>query len=176
MKKIFISIIILLGLIILPKISLAQNSVDVWMFGTATCPYCQDLKAYISGLAKDNPQIDYTYFELTGIINQDNRDKLDSLKKIYKATDYTGVPITFIGDRVIRGDRKDEVDLAIEYCQATECESPAEKLALAGGINEPNNVTDAPAGQKEQVVGWVILAMFILVVVIFGIKIIKERK
>ncbi|MBU1165174.1 hypothetical protein KKA15_06485 [Patescibacteria group bacterium] len=175
MYKILIITTSIIGLVILPQIALAQNDVDVWVFGTATCPYCKELKEHINNKLKDDPHIKFSYFELTGITNQDNRDNLDKLKEIYNATNYSGIPITFIGDSVIRGARLEEVDAAIKDCEENGCESPAEKLANYVETDNPNNNTE-PVGQTEQAVGWVILTIFILVVAIFGVKIIKERK
>jgi len=148
MKKKLIITIVLLGISILPNISSADSSVDVWVFGMSTCPYCQKLKAYMESETKANSQINYTYFEMVSSEDKDkNRAMWNELKKIYGIADYNGVPTTFIGDRVIKGNRQTEVDSAIEYCLAATCESPAQKLGLDDPEDEP--VVNPPADQGK---------------------------
>jgi len=207
MRKIIL-LIAMLSILVIPNLSLAQHKVEVWEFGSVTCSHCRALRNYIEKKVATNPQIDYTYFEVGGISNQDNRNKLDMLKVIYGAAAYTGIPITFIGDQFIKGNRPDEVDSAIEICEAKGCESPSQKLIAATtppatntNTNQSNNQntntnqdinqninnnqnTNQPQQndkesqkkmQKEEIIGWIILVIFVLIVVGFGIKIIRER-
>ena len=77
-------------------------------------------------------------------------------------------------NEVTRLDTADEVDDAITYCKTNECDPLTQKLAAAQKIVDVGD--SSTASGTEEIVGWIILVIFLAVVGFFGVKIIKERK
>ncbi|RJR31438.1 glutaredoxin [Candidatus Parcubacteria bacterium] len=170
MKKIFLAALLILSF--LPSAVFAQNKVQVWEFGLATCVHCKQVKEYMAEKIKQNQNIDFQYFEMLGAENQENRNKFQVLADIYGLSDNNSVPVIFIGDKFIIGEDYSAIDIAIDYCQNKICQSPEEKLASAGENWKNKNL---PEGKKEQTVGLIFLTLLLIIVAVFIMKIIKKK-
>lgn len=137
MKKIFITLIIFM-FIFSNNIFAQENNIDinttkdatinVYFFGTSTCPYCKDEKEFFTEFVKENPDIKVYYFELDTI--RDNSRLLLEFSKAFQERS-TSVPITFIADKVWIGfgdSIKFQMLGIIEKCRVEECKDSFEYL------------------------------------------------
>lgn len=98
-----------------------QETVNVYFFGTSTCPYCQDEKAFFTEYAKVNPDVKIYYFQLDKI--RDNSKFLLEFSKAFEERS-TSVPITFISDKVWIGfseSIQNQMTGIIDFCRENEC-------------------------------------------------------
>lgn len=106
----FLLLSLTLFFIFLPALVSAQtsNQTSLYMFSSPTCPHCNDAKAYIAELEKDD-ELNFNFIDYT---LSDNLELARSFYSDYKVPkNYQGlVPIMFIGDRYFLGFNKDVAD------------------------------------------------------------------
>lgn len=82
-----------------------DESVNLYMFSSPTCPHCSDAKAYIADLEKDK-ELNFSFIDYTLSENLDLARDFYSDYKVPK--NYQGlVPIMFVGDRYFLGFNED---------------------------------------------------------------------
>src|SRR5574344_2829553 len=94
MKKI-ISVLILTLLFFIPTSTHALESVDLYLFHSATCEHCQAERAYLEELQTEYPNLNVHLYEVT-----DDKDNASLMKKVKEAMNISNqqVPFTVIGD------------------------------------------------------------------------------
>src|SRR5574344_1077075 len=94
MKKI-ISVLILTLLFFIPTSTHALESVDLYLFHSATCEHCQAERAYLEELQTEYPNLNVHLYEVT-----DDKDNASLMKKVKEAMNISNqqVPFTIIGN------------------------------------------------------------------------------
>lgn len=82
-----------------------DESVNLYMFSSPTCPHCSDAKSYIAELEKNN-ELNFNFIDYT---LSDNLDLARDFYSDYKVPkNYQGlVPVMFVGDRYFLGFNED---------------------------------------------------------------------
>lgn len=108
MKKIAISIFLILAVFILPFLACAQeaNKINLYFFYGDGCPHCAKEEIFLAKLEKDNVNIKIYRYETWH--NKDNQQLLIKLGSEL-GIEVRGVPILIIGDQTITGYYNDEV-------------------------------------------------------------------
>ncbi|MFH0854528.1 MAG: thioredoxin family protein [bacterium] len=119
--------LIILFALIFPLFTFSQSShlVDVFFFYQNGCPHCEEMKLFLAGLVRDNGAIKINAYE----VNSDDNNKalFMEMAKAYN-TSIDGVPMLFIGAKVINGNYPTEVENEITKCLSFDCESPMKRL------------------------------------------------
>lgn len=125
MRKIFILFLIIL---FTSSIYGYQENINIYYFGTSTCPVCETYTEYLKDLVQENHQLTVYYFEL-------DRKPATSrlLLEFGEAFDQrtTNVPITFISDRSWIGFSNTiglEINQKIKDCSENTCADSFELL------------------------------------------------
>jgi glutaredoxin len=98
-----------------------EDKINVYFFGTSTCPYCADEKEFFTNYVKENPDVRVHYFEL-----DTQRQNAKLLMEFSEAFDErsTSVPITFISEKVWIGfsdSIKTQMETVINSCRENKC-------------------------------------------------------
>lgn len=172
MKKIiFIIFLLILGL---PVAGLAANPVELYFFEGQGCQHCAKMKSFLEGMKVDYPNLVVKDFEV--YFNKENQDLFEKMAAAYNAPS-NGVPVIFIGNEVIIGERYEKLKSAVERCSLEYCPSPADKISSAEeNINLSSN-TNHPINNNNQneIVGWVVIVVIITLGIIFTFFIINKK-
>jgi len=109
-------------------VQIKEDTINVYFFGTSTCPYCADEKEFFTNYVKENPDVRVHYFEL-----DTQRQNAKLLMEFSNAFDErsTSVPITFISEKVWIGfseSLKSQMETVINFCRENECKDSFEYL------------------------------------------------
>lgn len=154
MKK-TIGLAVLILLFIPVSFSQAQKkALPVYIFTSQGCPHCAKAKAFIE-TAKQNqyPEINMLEFDLK--TNPEYVGKYIEFAQAYGLAP-KGVPITYIGDKVIEGDQLDKIQNALENCQIHACPDPDQLVKdylVAHPITNKTNTATSP----KEIIGWIII-------------------
>lgn len=176
MKKIIFIIFFLT--LFLPTAGFAANPVELYFFEGQGCQHCAKMKSYLEGMKVDYPDLVVKDFEV--YFNRENQDLLEKMASAY-GVNADGVPVIFIGNEVIVGERYEKLKSALEKCSFEPCPSPAEKIASAeGNINSSSNAnpnTNHPVKNKDknEIIGWIVIIMIIFFGVLFVIFIFNKK-
>jgi thiol-disulfide isomerase/thioredoxin len=132
--------------------------VVVYLFWGTGCPHCEKEKRFLADMKLTNPALEIRDYEV--LYNSQNRDLLAALLRAHGAQ-ASGVPITFIDNRVFRGfslQTKEAMENTMRECRKKNCVDPGELLKDAErrqtAIPSTGGETDvsgaAPAGEKGQ--------------------------
>jgi hypothetical protein len=128
-----------------------QGRIEVYLFWGEGCSRCDEEKLFLSGLAQGYPELDVRAFEV--LRDRKNLNMLIALMNAH-GKEASGVPITFIGDRVFEGFSRPiqaAMEQAIKECRERSCADPAAVLKGRGyaGAMEHLGRTAAPGGAAE---------------------------
>lgn len=176
MKKIIFIIFFLT--LFLPITGFAANPVELYFFEGQGCQHCAKVKSYLEGMKVDYPDLVVKDFEV--YFNKEDQDLFEKMAAAYNAPS-NGVPVIFIGNEVIIGERYEKIKSAVEKCFLEYCPSPAEKITLAeGNINSSSN-TNSDTNQsvknkdKNEIVGWIVIIMIIIFGALFVIFVFNKK-
>ncbi len=104
------------------------QNINIYFFGTSTCPYCADAKMAFEEYVVDNPEVTVYYFEIDR-----KRDGSRLLLEFGKAFNErtTSVPIIFLSEKSwigFSGTIFFQIEREIEKCKLNECVDAFEKL------------------------------------------------
>lgn len=85
-----------------------QNKTCVYFFYGETCPHCAEEESFLEELKQSYPQIEIHQFEV--YYNKDNRNLYNAITKQYGVRS-SGVPMTFIGEKVFTGFAEGDVEI-----------------------------------------------------------------
>jgi len=98
LQKLFITLI--LGILVLPNLTIAAEPVNVYFFYGDGCPHCAKEEVFLDKLEKENKDITIYRYE-----TWHNRDNAKLLGEVAESLDLniTGVPVTIISDQAVVG-------------------------------------------------------------------------
>jgi len=168
-------IFFILGILILiPIVVSSAPKTTIYFFYSPSCPYCQDMKSFLSSYKDKNQNLEI--FELS-ITQESSVILYSALAKVYsvEGADDFPVPIVFIGDKYFLGSSelvKTQLKNELSHCARIGCPSPLEKtlvednqLKKSGGISLPPN-------------SLIIFGSFVFVILViwFIVEFIKQAK
>lgn len=167
MKKILVA---LLFLILTPFLAAnaEEDTLPVYIFTQTGCPYCAQTLKHLEEVKESTyPElevIDYDLRQNPGFVQ-----KFSQYQKAY-STYADGVPVTFIGNKVIKGYLPNEIDVALAECKNnTNCVNPEEVVEK---YLEENPDAQQEASKEKTVMGWVVIG----VVIVGGAVLLLSRK
>ena len=98
-----------------------EAKINVYFFGTSTCPYCAQEKEFFTEYVKNNPDVRVYYFELD--TQRNNSKLLLEFSKAFQERS-TSVPITFISEKVWIGFSESiqgQMETIINNCRENTC-------------------------------------------------------
>ncbi|MCM1052753.1 MAG: hypothetical protein NC483_02080 [Ruminococcus sp.] len=171
MKKLFLTIMVVLCLILLPKEVYAKNKVTVYIFRGYDCPHCEEaLEAINEHKDEFNDNIEIITYEVWK--NANNSKLQDAVAKklnIDTESDNYGIPLIVIGDEYIIGGSsttyKRIIEIAEDFIDNDEYKDVVKEAINELSIEiEPTTLKDIfPEPNK---------VVTIIVYVIFGVAII----
>jgi glutaredoxin len=175
MKKLFN--LILLALFLLPMSANAQAieadpatpaPINVHIFTQQGCPHCARTLVYLEELKKtEYPQIVVTDYDL-----KTNPEKYQTYVEFATAFNVFStaltVPVTFVGDKVIFGEKPSDIRAAIETCKIKQCRDT--KDIVAEYVSAHPEVQPAPANSSASIVGWIVLGVVGIAIIVFVIN------
>jgi hypothetical protein len=105
-----------------------QGGIEIYLFWGEGCSHCEEEKRFLSGLTHGHPDLNVRMFEV--LHNRKNLNMLIALMNA-RGRQASGVPVTFIGDRVFEGFSRPiqaSMERAIEECRERSCTDPAAVL------------------------------------------------
>lgn len=140
MKKYSLFFILLIFLsFFFPISTLAKDQVEIYFFYGQGCPHCAKEEEFLGQLEQKYDFITVKRFEV--YYNSQNKELMEKLAEVYK-TKVSGVPMTFICDKVYSGYASDEttgqiIENCINNCRLQGCTKPSDFLNQANGQCEP---------------------------------------
>jgi thiol-disulfide isomerase/thioredoxin len=136
-----------------PSLTVPQKKggIEVYLFWGEGCSHCDEEKRFLSDLEQGYPELEVRMFEV--LRERKNLNMLIALMDA-RGKQASGVPVTFIGDRVFEGFSKPiqaAMEGAIKECRERSCPDPAAVLKgrdYAGAMQRLGR-TAAPAGAAE---------------------------
>lgn len=166
MKKILLLAISIL--IFSPWLSVGAEGTtpEIFIFTEKGCPYCTKVLERLGELEKTYPDLKINEFDLR--VEPKDYQKYKDFARTYKVA-ADSVPMTYIGDKVIKGAVLNEIDQAIENCRNNSCPDPEEKVKQF--IKDNPDTSPAAVENNRSQIGWIVLGVLgIAVVVIFIIN------
>lgn len=166
MKKIFIALTLALMLLPFFPTKAADNPLEVYIFTETGCPYCAKTLSHLEDLKKSTyPNMVVTDFDL-------RRDpkyfpKYQNFAKAYKLT-ADAVPMTYIGDKGMKGAVLDQIDSALQICKTQQCQNPDQFVTQYLKDNPGVATPDTASGKS--VVGYVILGLIVVAGIVIYIN------
>ena len=114
--------ILIFAFLLAPIVTMAAVPVDVYLFVSKSCSYC-DQASYFLNKLKDNGAL-ITVHQLEISHNSDNLILFQKFSAAYD-TLAGNAPTVFIGDKVITGFYPDKIEAQIKKCTAQKCVDPA---------------------------------------------------
>lgn len=147
MKNIKILMLILVAFLL--SINTAAADVDIHFFYGEGCPHCEKEITFLKKMEQTYPELNIRYYEL--YYNRENVELFFNLTKAFGAK-ATGVPATFINDKVVIGYRDDattgaEIEDKIVYCIQHQCSDPMARLEEPKEVED--NETEYGVGDNE---------------------------
>jgi glutaredoxin len=167
--------------LLLPAMGQAGGKpVELYFFEGQGCPHCAKMKSYLEGLKADYSNLTVKDFEV--YFNKDNQDLFTRIGEAY-GSGSNGVPMIFIGDEVITGESYEALKNAVIKCSEEGCPSPSSKLESEDTnantvTNEQNNTNRPTSGSsnKNEIVGWAVIGIFVAVGIGLIIYLLKGKK
>lgn len=125
MKKVIMTMLIILGGCLLLKDVRAANVVNIYFFHGDGCPHCFTEDAWLEELKKQYDNIDVHEYEVW--YNEENNKRMEQLKEMYQVTS-KGVPFTIIGNQVFLGFSEQigiNMEEKIKECSLNGCQDDA---------------------------------------------------
>jgi len=108
----------------------SSKTIDLYFFYGQNCPYCLKMAQELTKIQERYPQLKINTFEIWH--NPQNQRLMNALAETYKVR-VGGVPVIFIGEKVIEGAGGGEIFQireAIRQCSISFCPSPIEKIKI----------------------------------------------
>ncbi len=122
-----------LFLILTPRFPVESNepSIELYFFWGMGCSHCENQKVFLAELAEEYPELVIRDFEVYR--NRKNQELFQKMAAAYQVN-VRGIPITFIGDKVITGfegvrTTGRDIKNIVENCLIQECPSPLERIS-----------------------------------------------
>ena len=161
MKKLIIFII--LFIVFVPLAGQANNSseIKVHIFTQKGCPHCAEALSLLDKLQETNGDLTVQEYDL--VTNPKYYEKFQQFAWAYNVST-NSVPITFVGNKVIKGFNKEKIEQAIENCSlpVVNCPDAASIVAEELDKAEENPLTDAPIDTKNNIVGWIVIGVIVI--------------
>lgn len=127
-KTLFIFLLFTISSLLLVNFSLAKNPIELYFFFGQGCPYCTKMAQALSEIQKQYPELKINPLEIW--YNSQNQRLMMALVEVYKVK-IEGVPVVFIGDKVIEGSGQAEIfqiKEEVRRCSISSCASPIDKI------------------------------------------------
>ncbi len=144
------------------NITQAQTSdkkMDIYVFTQTGCPYCAKTISFLQTLKnKEYPHLNIHQFNVK---NKPEYEKFVQFTAVYQ-TSPEAIPITFIGDKFIKGYKENELRSAVEFCSL-----PVNKCLDAENFVNKKLQEIMPKEQQfnfeqerdKKFIGWIVLAV-----------------
>lgn len=123
----------------------AAQTLNAYVFKSATCPHCQAQRPFMDALAETNERFQVDYFEI--VATTEHHDLLRQLANAFEVQPGS-VPMVFIADEVWVGDSeriRSEIERKVERCLAEGCPDARalaeQRTAGAGGQADASDAT-----------------------------------
>lgn len=116
--------------------------INIYFFGTSTCPYCQEAKAFFKEYVKDNPEVTVYYFEIDR--KRDGSKLLLEFGKTHNQIT-SSVPIIFVSEKSWVGFSQNlafQIEIEVNRCLINECKDSFEM------IEDPDSYRDYLTKEK----------------------------
>lgn len=156
MKKL-LSLILLCLFFSLGNVALAEdNKIDVVIFTQTGCQYCAKTLAYLDELKKGAyPSIVVKEYDIR------KEPAAYSIFKNYQQAygdSADGTPVTFIGNKMIKGALLPEIDAALATCKQQQCINPADIVAT---YVKDNPTAEQKKSNDKTIIGWIIIGVVV---------------
>lgn len=135
--------------------AVAGKPVDVYIFTQTGCPHCANAIAFLNNYkATANPNLTIQEFDM--VAHREYVGKFFQFAAAYNAPTET-VPVVFVGDRFVAGDRLDNLKSLLDDCGARACVDPEQY------VNDHPTQTSTSAPQTDKsIAGYVVLGVVIV--------------
>lgn len=148
-------------LLLLPMATYAAlgDTTEVVIFTSTGCPYCAKTKAHLEDLTK-NKTFDFKVTEYDVRKYPAEIKRFSDFAYVY-GTDTNQVPMTFIGQTVIKGLQPEAIDKALDYCKKNDCKDASDYVAESLKTKpRPLTELEQSAGDNNmKLLGWVVLGV-----------------
>ena len=149
--------------------AMAEKSINVYIFTQQGCPHCARTLAYLEELKKtEYPQLMVTEFDLK--IHPEYFQKyvqFATALNVY-SSDW-GVPVTFVGDKVVFGELLSDIRAAIETSKVKNSRDTED--IVNDYVKAHPELNPAPvASTSASVIGWVVIGVVGIAVLVLVIN------
>ena len=166
MRKLLLLLIVALFVPMI-SVSAADKDLDVYIFTSTGCPYCAQMLSHLEELKENTyPNLKIHEFDLRE--DPKHYDAFTNYQMAY-STVADGVPVSFIGNKVIKGNLQNEVDAALANCNENECLDPE---SIVADYVKANPSAKQAASSDKALMGWIVIG----VIVVGGVVLLLSRK
>lgn len=181
MKKVLLTMLMVISLFFMPQKALASNKVTIYLFRGDTCIHCEDALEYINNNRDLIPEgVEIVTYEVWE--NDENAKLMDEVADILKVDkkDNYGTPFFVIGSEYNKGysagDWQDLFAIATDYQENGEYEDIVAKTIKDENFDVKSLTLDDLYKEPSKVVTIVVYSVFGLIVLGFVAMIIFSRK
>jgi len=159
-KIITFFLLLVISFLLFVNFSLAKNSVELYFFFGQGCPYCAKMAQALFEIQKQYSELKINPLEVW--YNSQNQKLMMALAEVYKVK-IEGVPVIFIGDKVIEGAGQAEIfqlKEAIRQCSITGCPSPIDRIKTKERVLTLNFINIGLIGGGLFIIFILIFALF----------------
>lgn len=181
MKKVLLSILLVLGMIILPLNVSAKNKVTIYIFRGSTCGHCEEAINYFNEHKDEIPEnIEVVTYEVFDNENNYKLQKSVSEKLELTEKQMGSVPLIVIGNEYIlgyaNGTFNEVISIAESYVEDEEYEDIVAKELKELNLNFDSKTLEQLFPEPNKIVTIVVYSIFGAIVLGFAAMIIFSRK
>ncbi len=126
-----------------------ENKTIIYLFWGEGCHSCEEIKPFLEEMKVKYPGLEVKDYEIFN--SKENKELLLKMLDEHNSR-FSGVPVTFIGDKKFQGFRetvKEELEGAINICMAEGCIDPVSKIVFESS-DEPKTSEPVEDENKEE--------------------------
>jgi glutaredoxin len=133
---------------------------DVVIFTRQGCPHCAAIKAELENL-KANTYHQMTITEYDLVLQPDKLSKYIEFANAYNLYDAElPVPMTYIGDKGIKGQFENEVADAVQACTIKACVKPDDFVAQY--LKDHPVTQPVTSSGSKSIIGWIVIGVIVV--------------
>lgn len=134
-----------------------DKPVDVYIFTQTGCPHCANAMAFLNNYKKTvNSNLTINEFDM--VAHREYATKFFEFAAVYNAPT-EAVPVAFVGDKFVAGDRLDNLKSLLDDCGTRACVNPEQFVA-----DYIDKVATPPSQTGKTIVGYLIIGVLVVAV------------
>lgn len=134
--------------------------VDLYIFTRTGCSHCANALNFLNNY-KTSANQNLIIHEFDMVAHPEYADKFFQFAAAYQSPS-NAVPIIFIGDKFVAGDKIDQIKMLLDDCNLRACVNPEQYVANQNQHSAVPPQTKIPAAASRSIIGYAVLGVIIV--------------